>query len=110
MKAFSGPLTALALSATIVATLPAHAQDAGSQSNQSFEKQITKTLSAKYLLYLPKEYSKEAGKKWPLVMFLHGSGESGDNLDKVKVHGPPKLVAAGKEFPFILVSPQSPGG
>jgi predicted peptidase len=64
----------------------------------------------KYLLYMPKDYGKEAGKKWPLMLFLHGSGESGTDVEKVKVHGPPKLVAAGKEFPFILVSPQSPGG
>ncbi len=100
----------LTLPALLLAASPVFAQDAGSQSNQAFEKQITKTLSMKYLLYMPKEYGKEAGKKWPLMMFLHGSGESGDNLDKVKFHGPPKLVAAGKEFPFILVSPQSPGG
>src|SRR4051794_15022620 len=86
------------------------AQEPGSQSGQSFEKQITKTLSVKYLLYMPKDYGKEAGKKWPLMLFLHGSGESGTDVEKVKVHGPPKLVAAGKEFPFILVSPQSPGG
>ena len=26
----------------------------------------------------------------------------------MKVHGPPKLIAAGKEFPFIVVSPQCP--
>ena len=45
---------------------------------------------------------------WPLLLFLHGSGERGENLDRVKVHGPPKLIAAGKEFPFIVVSPQCP--
>ena len=35
-------------------------------------------------------------------------GERGDNLDLVKKHGPPKLIAAGKQFPFIVVSPQCP--
>jgi predicted peptidase len=59
-----------------------------------------------YLLYLPEKYSAETA--WPLVLFLHGAGERGTNLDLVKVHGPPKLVAAGKHFPFILVSPQCP--
>jgi predicted peptidase len=44
------------------------------------------------------------------VVFLHGSGESGSDLEKVKAHGPPKLIAAGKEFPFIVVSPQAPDG
>ena len=43
------------------------------------------------------------------MLSLHGSGESGDDLNTVKVHGPPKLVDANVPFPFILVSPQSPG-
>lgn len=59
-----------------------------------------------YLLYLPKEYDKKD--KWPLLLFLHGSGERGNNLELVKVHGPPKLIAQGKEFPFVVVSPQCP--
>ena len=45
---------------------------------------------------------------WPLLVFLHGSGERGNDLELVKTHGPPKLIAAGKEFPFIVVSPQCP--
>jgi predicted peptidase len=60
----------------------------------------------KYLLYLPKDY--DAKEAWPLVLFLHGAGERGDDLKKVKIHGPPKLIAAGKEFPFVCVSPQCP--
>ncbi len=59
-----------------------------------------------YLLYLPKDY--DSKKSWPLVLFLHGAGERGTDLELVKVHGPPKLIAAGKDFPFIVVSPQCP--
>lgn len=77
------------------------------QQPQSFEKRVTRTYSGKYLLYLPKDFEVDA-KQWPLVLFLHGSGERGDDLEKVKVHGPPKLIAQGKEFPFIVVSPQCP--
>jgi predicted esterase len=40
-------------------------------------------------------------------MFLHGTGESGDNLEKLKVYGPPQLIEKGKKFPFIIVSPQA---
>lgn len=78
------------------------------QTPQSFEKEIKKTLRLKYLLYLPPQYetSKE---KWPLMLFLHGAGERGDDIEKVKVHGPPKLIAKeGKTFPFVVVSPQCP--
>ena len=83
---------------------------AGQQKPQTLEKSVTKVLKTNYLLYLPKEYGKDKSWKWPLVVFLHGAGESGSDLEKVKAHGPPKLIAAGKEFPFIVVSPQAPDG
>jgi dienelactone hydrolase len=63
-----------------------------------------------YLLYLPDGYAKDTVQKWPLLLFLHGSGERGDDLEKVKKHGPPKLVEQGKKLPFIVVSPQAPQG
>jgi predicted peptidase len=58
-----------------------------------------------YLLYLPKRYS-SSGKLWPLMVFLHGAGERGSNLEKVKTHGPPLLIQQGKSFPFVVLSPQ----
>ena len=64
----------------------------------------------RYWLYLPADYDTKATAKWPLVLFLHGSGERGDDIEKVKIHGPPKLASQGKEFPFVLVSPQVPTG
>ena len=76
-------------------------------AQQTAEKFIQET---RYLLYLPDGYDKDTSVKWPMVMFLHGSGESGADVQKVKVHGPPKLVEQGKKFPFILVSPQSDFG
>jgi predicted esterase len=60
-----------------------------------------------YLLYLPPQYHSDTAQRWPLMIFLHGSGESGHDLQKVKAHGPPELVEKGKVFPFIIVSPQS---
>jgi len=61
----------------------------------------------KYLLYLPRDYNRKAS--WPLLLFLHGHEERGDDLGLVMIYGPPKLIDDGKEFPFIVVSPQSPG-
>jgi predicted peptidase len=75
------------------------------QTSKRFKAKLSKTLELPYLLYLPKNAGK---KKLPLVMFLHGAGERGNNLDLVKIHGIPKLIEEGKEFPFIAVSPQCP--
>ncbi len=80
----------------------------GGQAPRQFEKQITKTVACNYLLYLPEDYAKDPGKKWPLMLFLHGAGERGSDIEKVKLHGPPKLIAQGQNFPFIIVSPQCP--
>lgn len=63
----------------------------------------------RFWIWLPREYA-QRGERWPLVIFLHGSGERGTDLEKVKVHGPPKLVAAGAAWPAVLVSPQCDEG
>lgn len=60
----------------------------------------------RYLLHLPQEYDAEPEKRWPLMLFLHGAGERGSDLDVAALHGPPKLADAGREFPFLLVTPQ----
>jgi predicted peptidase len=78
------------------------------QSPQKLHTTLKKTIDIDYLLYLPDNYEKKSGEKFPLVLFLHGAGERGNNLDLVKAHGPPKLVEQGKSFPFILASPQCP--
>jgi predicted peptidase len=80
----------------------------GSQQSQKFEKKVTKTVKCNYLLYLPEDYGKK--RQWPLMVFLHGAGERGNDLKKVKVHGPAKIVETKKDFPFILVSPPCPKG
>ena len=69
---------------------------------------ITKEVDVSFVIQFPKEYESDKKKKWPLLMFLHGAGERGDNIERVKVHGPPKLVKNGENLPFIVVSPQCP--
>jgi predicted peptidase len=65
---------------------------AETQSVASFEKIITKKVGYHYLLSLPTGYDAAANKTWPVILFLHGSGERGNDLWKVAVHGPPKLI------------------
>ena len=77
------------------------------QEAKVFEREITVTARLKYLLALPEGY--ETGvERWPLLVFLHGAGERGDNLQLLKKHGPPKLIEAGKKFEAIVISPQVP--
>lgn len=102
--------TSLTLAFAAVALLAQNAPDIGLQKPQHFEKIITKKAEANYLLFLPEGYNAKGDKKWPLMIFLHGAGERGTNLNMVAVHGPPKLVKSKKDFPFILVSPQCPSG
>ena len=103
------PFIVAACAAVLISSLPA--QDANSdlkQQRQRIAITVTKTATLDYLLYQPKDYDAKGDKKWPLILFLHGAGERGTDLAKVTIHGPPKLVKQGKEFPFIIVSPQCP--
>ncbi len=98
-------LTALLVLAAGVSTAAAQEESQsrpGRQQAARLEVQIPLTMD--YLLFLPEDYDKKDS--WPLMLFLHGAGERGDDLELVKKHGPPKIVDTKKDFPFILVSPQ----
>src|SRR5262245_56424417 len=73
--------------------------------------QPQKSVPAKmdYLLFLPQGYEK-SDRKWPVLLYLHGAGECGTNLNLLKRNGPTKYVRTHPEFPFILVAPQTKGG
>lgn len=78
---------------------------AGKQVEQELKTPSGKAIS--YLLYLPKGYS-SGTTKWPVMLFLHGRGESDGPLSIVKKWGPPRLIEHGVEFPYVVVSPQCP--
>jgi predicted peptidase len=62
------------------------------------------------LLFLPKDYEADAARQWPLILFLHGAGERGSDLNKVRRHGLPTVTDRQPDFPFIVISPQCPAG
>ncbi len=80
----------------------------GAQSEQHLSITIQKPLDMGYLLFLPRAYAATTNRHWPMILFLHGSGERGTDLSKVKINGLPKLVETETNFPFIVVSPQCP--
>lgn len=61
----------------------------------------------RYLIFFPQDY-RASGPEWPLLLFLHGAGERGNDLNLVTTHGPPSIVGSTPDFPFIVVSPQCP--
>jgi predicted peptidase len=72
------------------------------------EKPAARDVTIRYMLFAPKDYKSE-GKKWPLMLFLHGLGEcSNDDLNRVKIHGPAHFVDSRPDFPFVVVTPQLP--
>ncbi|WP_395730135.1 prolyl oligopeptidase family serine peptidase [Prosthecobacter sp.] len=79
---------------------------ADTQAPSSFSGDFVIKVNYRYLLSKPEGYEDSPDKKWPLVVFLHGSGERGTDLELIKKHGPPKLVAAGQKFPAIVASLQ----
>lgn len=97
----------VALAALLTFGTGALAQQKPAQTEARMEREIKVKVALSYLVYLPHDYEKSES-RWPLVLFLHGAGETGSDLNRVKAHGPPKLVEAGKQFPFILISPQAP--
>ena len=77
------------------------------QTSHQFKQKLTRTVDLNYLLYLPRDYS-SSKTDYPLILFLHGAGERGEDLEKVKIHGIPKIVEQQEDFPFIAISPQCP--
>src|SRR5687768_8597871 len=63
-----------------------------------------------HLTFTPRGYAEDTARRWPLMLFLHGAGERGSNLRKLRKYGPPRLVESDPDFPFILIAPQCPVG
>lgn len=62
----------------------------------------------KYAIFVPKGYRDDGDRKWPLILFLHGSGECGeDGVRQTTIGLPAEIVRRSATFPFITVMPQA---
>lgn len=88
---------------------------AGNQSRQLLAKGFLNRVhkdsdgnEAKYMLFVPHFYSNEAKNPYPVILFLHGSEQSGTDGKKQVILG---LAGAIKNrestFPFFVIFPQS---
>ncbi|GAB4525299.1 MAG: hypothetical protein OHK0046_40990 [Anaerolineae bacterium] len=67
---------------------------------------ISTGVQLNYYIALPQGY--DGVTEWPLIVFLHGAGERGDDLSLVAKHGLPRRLYEGEDVPFIVVAPQCP--
>lgn len=69
---------------------------------------IYKGDTLKYRVLFPDNYDKS--QKYPLVLFLHGAGERGNDNEKQLVHGSAQFldVQNRKQYPSIVIFPQCP--
>ena len=75
--------------------------------HKTLSKNISKNISVDYVLHFPDNYKKEKH-DWPLIVFLHGSGERGNDLSKLSIHGPLKYVENGNKLDAVILAPQCP--
>ncbi len=66
-----------------------------------------------YYAYFPEEYYKSPFQNFPLLIYLHGIGEKANsttepNWPNICKYGPPMLIEQGVDYPFIVISPQTP--
>lgn len=63
-----------------------------------------------FQLFVPQGYGEDRNARWPLMIYLHGSGECGNDLALVTKWGPPAIVAKHPGTPMLIASPQLPDG
>lgn len=63
--------------------------------------------SVRYLLYKPENYLKDtSSRKYPVMIFFHGDGEKGANIDAVRNTAVMREIRNGRELDFLIAAPQ----
>lgn len=75
------------------------------QTGVSFKKVNGATTVTDYVLQIPASYN-ERSAKWPVIIYLHGIGERGTDLNMVKRSGLALRAVREADFPYIVISPQ----
>jgi len=96
------------LVATLVCSMSAHSRQPADDGARAVEGEVRTASTLRSLVQLPEGYADELASTWPLVLFLHGAGERGDDLELVEVWGPPRMMAEGDLLPAVVLSPQCP--
>ena len=78
------------------------------QSKEDFKREylVKAGDTLKYRILFPKGFSEN--KKYPVVLFLHGAGERGDDNESQLTHGSELFLNKREDFPVIVIFPQAP--
>ena len=106
------PMTvALLAGAILIASPLAATAEPKEGSLDLLEKKIYADADGKKLPYrLLKPMTVDPNEKYPLVVFLHGAGERGDDNEAQLRHGVPEFLKPEnrKDYPCFLIAPQCP--
>lgn len=102
-------LLTVMLALTLLPTAYARRSDRGHVQDTGFLNRVITQNGAtyKYQVYLPENWNPR--QKWPIILFLHGSGERGsDGMDETQVGLPNAIRSHPERWPFVVVMPQDP--
>jgi predicted peptidase len=94
------------------------------QERGSFKAVLSRSIEYEYLIFLPRGYKAEPKRRWPTLLFLHGTREAGEELSQLNKCGPARIIQEGVpeqgsshslsqaanllRDEFIIVSPRCP--
>lgn len=103
---FGRAVQALALAALC---LPAFAASRHQDTGFLNREILVNGMPHRYVVYLPESWN--AHQRWPVILFLHGSGERGsEGMDETQIGLPQAIRLHPERWPFIVVMPQVPFG
>jgi poly(3-hydroxybutyrate) depolymerase len=80
-----------------------HPQDTGFLNREI----VVNGVARRYMVYLPANWSPT--ERWPIILFLHGSGERGaEGMDEIQIGLPSAIRLHPDRWPFVVVMPQVP--
>jgi predicted esterase len=75
-----------------------------------FQTRLGISPAYKYVVQLPRGYEAQKNRKFPAILYLHGSGDRGDDLPNIEKNSVFQFLAQHEDMPLIAVAPQCPAG
>lgn len=97
---------------SFIALVPAGCGSGGESSTHAYKYRRTycSRSGLNALVYLPAGYRRDPAKRWPVIIYLHGMNQRGNDLNQLLTGtGLPARIEAGLNIPFIVAAPQCPG-